>query len=282
MFTNSVSLTSLLTAAARSKESVSSCALITDPCAEILSGELGRHMLERVGEDFIAIVAVRTKYFDSIIENAVSRGINQFIVLGSGLDSRPYRLSFLPSSGLWFEFDYKSVLDYKKRILDATHYQPFIPIKHVPYDILKVNLVQQLVINGFDVKKPTLLIIEGVIYYLTLVQVDSLFEKIANAFLTLHAPFEILFDASDKELIKPNFYTRQILELLNSLNAPLVFEGIDEPENFIRNYGFIPYEIVFLGHKKAHYGRLSFGPYKSLPYGYPTSWFIHCYGSSKK
>ncbi len=279
MFNNSVSLTSLLTAAARAKESVSSCPLITDPYAEILSGEQGKRMLERAGEDFIAIVAVRTKYFDNIIENAVSRGISQFIILGSGLGSRPYRLSFLPSSGLWFEFDYKSVLDYKKRILDAVNSQPFIPIKHIPIDILNVNLTQQLVTNGFDVKKSTLLIIEGVIYYLTFVQVDSLFKKISNTFTTLPVPFEILFDISNKELLKPNFYTRQILELLDSLNTPLIFEGIDEPENFIRNYGFIPKEIVFLCHKKAHYGRLSFGPYNSLPWGFPTSWFIHCYGN---
>jgi len=272
-------LTSLLTAAARAKESASPYALITDPFAEILSGEHGKCILEKAGEDFIAIVAVRTKYFDNIIENAVSRGISQFISLGSGLDSRPYRLSFLPSSGRWFELDYKSVLEYKKRILEATNSQQLIPVTYVPCNILNVNLTQHLVTNGLDVKKPTLLIIEGVIYYLTLVQADSLLKKISNAFLTLSAPFEILFDASDKELNKPNFYTRQILELLNSLNTPLIFEGIDEPKNFIRNYGFIPKEIVFLGHKNAHYGRLSFGPYKILPQGYPTSWFIHCYGN---
>ena len=175
MFNHKVSLTSLLTAAARSKESLSYRPLIMDPYAGILSGKKGLHMLQKAGESLVAIEAVRTKYFDDLIENAVKRGIYQFVVLGCGLDSRPYRLSILPSHGLWFEIDYQSVLEYKQNILGPI--KTLIPVIAIAADILKVNLKEVLLSNGLNVKKPILFIIEGVLYYLTGLQVNSLFNN---------------------------------------------------------------------------------------------------------
>ncbi len=102
--------------AARALESEQPDQVIKDPYAKKLAGEEGMRLLESYGKSFVLIETIRTKFFDDAILDSLKNGKRQFVVLGAGLDSRPYRFS-LPPDVLWFEVDFGSILEYKRRIL---------------------------------------------------------------------------------------------------------------------------------------------------------------------
>ncbi len=56
---------------------------------------------------YITGFAIRTKFFDNFIEEAIKmNGINQIIIINGGLDTRPYRLQCLTKKQSKFQKNY--------------------------------------------------------------------------------------------------------------------------------------------------------------------------------
>src|ERR1044071_8580089 len=121
---DAVAKTSLLVAALRASETKRSeqeGRLFTDPFAEVLAGSEGFAILERaraeVGEQHS--VALRTRYFDDRVGEALAQGVRQIVIPAAGMDARAYGLSF-PGGTRVFELDRQEVLSYKQeRLGDA-------------------------------------------------------------------------------------------------------------------------------------------------------------------
>src|SRR4051794_6831281 len=69
-----------------------------DPIAVRLIGpgyarDLERAM-EKVARDFRAFMAARSRFVEDTLAGAVAHGVNQFVVLGAGLDTFAYRNPF--------------------------------------------------------------------------------------------------------------------------------------------------------------------------------------------
>ena len=127
-----VSHTSQLTAAARAAETQRTDRLFNDPHAATLAGTSGEALLAEVGpETAVPSIAIRTRYYDDLVVDAVARGIQQVVLLGAGLDARAYRLP-LPASVVWLEVDRAPVLDYKRRLLTGAH--PRVALRDVAGD----------------------------------------------------------------------------------------------------------------------------------------------------
>ena len=94
MFNEGPANTALLTAAARALEDERRDRLFTDPYSKLLAGDEGMKLLEDFNEAFTLVEAIRTRFFDDAIAEAIRNGIKQFVVLGAGLDTRPYRMEF--------------------------------------------------------------------------------------------------------------------------------------------------------------------------------------------
>ncbi len=58
----------------------------------------------------------RTRFIDEAVEKALSQGIGQAVILGAGLDTRPYRLAGMERVKV-FEVDLSSVQQDKKKKL---------------------------------------------------------------------------------------------------------------------------------------------------------------------
>src|SRR5438045_3448498 len=72
--------------------------VLDDPIALRLIGsgyarDLDRAM-EKVARDFRAFMAARSRYVEDLLAEAVGRGIDQYVVLGAGLDTFAYRNPF--------------------------------------------------------------------------------------------------------------------------------------------------------------------------------------------
>jgi methyltransferase (TIGR00027 family) len=108
----------------------------------------------------------------AVTENAIDAVVN----LGAGLDARPYRLA-LPPALRWVDVDAPSVLDFKASILvDCV---PVCARESVPLDIADPIAIARMVERiGQDARR-ALVLTEGILVYLTALQVTTLARTLA-------------------------------------------------------------------------------------------------------
>ena len=191
----SVGSTAVLVAAARAAETERSDRLISDPHAKLLVSGAGTGIwdamfdptvsarLAEADPEVAAIYAhmgnyqaVRTHFFDAFFAEATAAGIRQVVILASGLDSRAYRIEW-PTGTDVFEIDQPKVLEYKAGRLAEHGVQPSATLHHVPVD-LRFDWPAALTAAGFDRRKPTAWLAEGLLMYLPSDAQDRLFENV--------------------------------------------------------------------------------------------------------
>ena len=133
----------------------------------------------------------RTRLIDDFLCRGIQEGCAQVVILGSGYDSRAYRLPELAGMRV-FEVDHPSTLRPKKEKLRRTG----IDCGHVVFaeiDFLHQSLAQVLEQAGFDGARPAFFIWEGVTNYLseaavreTLTYIGSLAPGTRLAFTYVH------------------------------------------------------------------------------------------------
>ena len=120
-------------------------------------------------------------------------GIAQVVVLGSGLDSRPWRLP-LPSRVAWYEVDWPECIANKRAQLQTIHAATSQaengqsstkhPLKAASWsaveaDIAQPDFLQKIEAAGFQRSIPAVYICEGLFMYLTPDQLDYML-KVPN------------------------------------------------------------------------------------------------------
>lgn len=162
---NHVSDTALLVAGCRAVENDRPDALARDPFAARLAGERGiamfRALLLPVMMGFG--IAVRTRFIDELLLEALAPGdIQTVICLGSGLDTRPWRLE-LPPHLRWIEVDFPDMLDYKETILAGE--KPRCRRERHSADLN--DPAQRASVYAAVGRAPALMITEGLLMYLS-------------------------------------------------------------------------------------------------------------------
>jgi len=161
------------------------------------------------------LVRYRTRHFDDTIRERIRAGIRQFVILGSGLDTRPIRLA---SDGVTFyEVEQEHVVDYKRSQLAKHGYAE--ASRFVAADYTAVDYLSALEASGFDPREPTFLLWEGNVFYLrhdnACAVLTGLRERLAR--------FEITFDYLSAKLIgRTTGYQKSgaLLDGFRSLGAP--------------------------------------------------------------
>lgn len=267
MFSDGPANTALITAAARALENLQENPVVIDPYAEALAGDEGQKLLGHYGEAFVLVETIRTKFFDDAIQDSVKRGIKQFVVMGAGLDSRPYRFNF-PEGTLWMEVDFGSILEYKRKVLkDAV---PSVVLVDIPKNVTDLDVSSDLVQKGFKPGEPSAWIGEGLIPYLKDEEVEKLLSLVSSASAK---GSELIMTCPSKKLIESNSSSSERQQFLSSFGAGYLFSGNDRPEELVGKHGYNA-EAVFIGHKKAHYGLLPMEPLETLPENFIAEWFI--------
>lgn len=186
-----VSETSLLVAALRARSSMCETSYFArrDVLAEYLAGEKALEQIENElaledeTKNILGGLAMRTLSIDDRIMEAKKDNVKQMVILGAGLDSRPYRLNL--GGVKWFEVDVAEIIEYKEQAISKV--PDTIPttlqvesLSRVPLNLkyrLK-DLVPSLEANGFDKTEPALFLMEGLIMYLSVNEVRSLFQAL--------------------------------------------------------------------------------------------------------
>jgi methyltransferase (TIGR00027 family) len=173
---SSVGATATMVAAARAAASRRPDPVIDDPFAEPLVRAVGLDLFTKVasGElDFgdvddevgfprmVDTFAARARFYDDYFAEAGSAGVRQVVIVASGLDARPYRLSW-PTGTTLYEIDQPEVIEFKTATLSELGAVP--GAEHHPVGIdLREDWPAALRAAGFDAGQPTAWLAEGVL-----------------------------------------------------------------------------------------------------------------------
>lgn len=121
----------------------------------------------------------RTKYIDEKLEEAIDNGVEQVVILGSGLDTRLYRIANNKIKG--FEVDLPIMQDKKKIIMKKCLGELPSNVVFIPIDFNIQTLDEVLEIKELDFLKPIFFIWEGVTQYITKEAVKNTLKFISKA-----------------------------------------------------------------------------------------------------
>ncbi|HUA61002.1 MAG TPA: class I SAM-dependent methyltransferase [Verrucomicrobiae bacterium] len=167
-----VSDTALMVAACRAIETRRADGLVRDPFAERLAGPRGEAILQAIsGWQLMCFgIGVRTRFLDDLILDTIAReSIEVVLSVGSGLDTRPWRLQ-LPTHLRWIEADFPEMLSYKSRAMASE--QPRCRLDRMPSDVTSHKQRADLFAAAGGV--PTLMVTEGLLMYLAGATVEAL------------------------------------------------------------------------------------------------------------
>ena len=71
---------------------------------------------DAVARGIFGVQICRTRYIDDTVQAALAKGVGQLVILGAGLDTRPYRLPGMAAVKV-FEVDLPAVQNDKKKKL---------------------------------------------------------------------------------------------------------------------------------------------------------------------
>jgi methyltransferase (TIGR00027 family) len=270
--------------------------LFADPLAEHLAGPVAMRRARKRMEDARAAVCsaatsatatelvtaripIRTRFFDEFLGSSVSAltasaspssSPVQVVILGSGMDTRSFRVGQLAESpGIrLFEVDQKPVVVLKERLLARLEPppRPLCPVVRVAADLSQPGCwIPALLTQGFDPREPrTIFIMEGLIYYFDAERVASLLLEVAS----LCSPDSLLSLSNVAEISsQPNSTTaalpcqslpfpQALLTETDAHMAKLPFKfACADPIAFLCNLGFAVDSVSFLGGQNANYDR---------------------------
>jgi methyltransferase (TIGR00027 family) len=176
--------------------------ILEDPIAVRLVGSgYPRHMeraMHRVTRDFRAFMAVRSRYTEDHLAEAVAAGVSQYVILGAGFDTFAYRNPF-PGLRV-FEVDFPATQKWKRQMLKRAEIEVPADLVFVPTDFEHKTLALSLSEAGLDVTRPAYFGWLGVVPYLTLDAFRSTLRTVAQ----LPAGSGLSFDyALSPELLTP-------------------------------------------------------------------------------
>ena len=165
----------------------------------------------------------RQTFFDGVADRYLA-GISQFVILGAGFDTRAFRLKGVSKETRvhYFKIDTLQTQAVKRQMLEKAGIDA-TGITFVSADFEAENWLIQLIDAGFDLKRPALFIMEGVIVYLDREAAEDTLRKIAST----ATGSIVAFDYFTSEVLESKAsYMRTVRASLKAGGEPLKF-GID-------------------------------------------------------
>lgn len=206
---------------------------VNDNWKEFLSTpEVSRKNLENRLPGGIYYHLIRTIYFDkSLIRWLKDYPKSQVVFLGTGFDSRSVRLADELENTRIYEVDLGAMLDYKKAVLEAHNLDKNSNNKkYVSIDFHTENTLNNLCKEGFDVKKPTFYLMEGLSFFLEEHTVVNIFKELV---FDLKGKTRMAFDYVFKDYIEGDLSYYGAAEMNHELSL------LEEPHLFGLNYEMV-------------------------------------------
>ncbi len=148
---------------------------------------------------FRASIVARARYIEDLVEQEARKGVDQYVLLGAGLDTFAQRRSEFAGRMTVFEIDQPETQAWKRGRLEALGYGVPEWLKLVPVNFeAGGSWPDALARAGFDAKKPSVVASTGVSLYLTHEANAALLKQIAamapgtTLAMTFILPLELL------------------------------------------------------------------------------------------
>jgi methyltransferase (TIGR00027 family) len=281
---SSVGVTARWVAANRALETESATPLYRDRFARALAGDEGFDMLYAMravigmpglsGPD--PFLTIRTKFLDEALLAAVrdgrkaargDGGIDQVVILAAGMDARALRLEW-PDGVTVFEVDRDDVFAHKEAVLTGFGATPTSDRRVVRHDLADPAWAAALVAAGFDPKRRTAFLAEGLLYYLHEAAALRLLDTVRDL---AAAGSWLGLDAMTPDVITSPFMATYIKKLAD-LGCPWQF-GMADPEALLASKGWHA-SYVLPGEPEAHFGRWTMPTMPRAIPGIPRMYFV--------
>jgi methyltransferase (TIGR00027 family) len=135
-------------------------------------------------------LVTRSRYLEDEVDEAIGRGLSQYVILGAGLDSFAYRRPELAKVLDIFEVDHPATQAWKRARLRAAGVELPANLSLVPVDFERDSLIDNLRMSGYRTDAPSLFSWLGVTMYLS---TDAIFGTL-RAVAALAPGTEIIFE----------------------------------------------------------------------------------------
>ena len=250
--------------------------VINDPYAEnfimgasvmkLMGHKLNVWLAKKLAPGFHEHIISRTRFIDDLIEKSVKEGVEQYVILGAGYDSRAHRLE-LPSSLKIFEVDQLEVQDRKRSKLPK-ELPNLENVTYVSVDFAHQSLTERLLNAGFDRTKSTVFTLEGVTQYISKEAFNSTMKEMSRLCQKTSSIFALSFvnellnknpeDCFGRGYLNPEKKANLIKKLsAKAAGEPWIsFYSIEEIEGLLSENGYSIKENVTLEDLNSLY----FGP----------------------
>lgn len=126
-----------------------------------------------------ASIVARARFVEDLVEEQAGRGVDQYVVLGAGLDTFAQRRPELGGKLRVFEVERPGTQAWKRRRLAELGYAVPDWLRFVPVDF-EGDWWGRLSAAGLDTERPAVVAATGVTMYLTLDAVTTLFRRVAT------------------------------------------------------------------------------------------------------
>jgi methyltransferase (TIGR00027 family) len=211
----------------------------------------------------------RAKFIDEVVLGEAAAGLDELVLLGAGLDSRPYRLAEQLRGVRVVEVDHPASLDSKRVRLRRLFGREPEHVSFAAVDFNRDDLNTALAAAGHERSSRTLIIWSGVSMYLPEEGVAKTLSWVAS-----HddPPASIVFDVVWAEAIdgsRDYFGAAELRQRVAELDEPLRW-GIPEGrvEETLARFGLRPERVVSGEELRTTYLRRSNGALHERPYGF--------------
>lgn len=184
-------------------------------------------------------IAARIRYMDECVSEAAHSGFRQLVIIGAGYDTRAYRIEGVEAALCVFEVDHPLTQEVKTRTIEGIFGGLPTHVTYVPVVFGEDRLGEKLLQHGYDPKRKTLFIAEGLLMYIPPPAVDALLDFIRNASAKGSAVVADIFDTTVVDGTSTLPEAQVLKSFVEKEGAPLQF-GIPTGaiEDFFRKRGF--------------------------------------------
>jgi len=270
--------TAFVVAEFRAEENDAEHPLYQDVIVNLFLNQASRKAAARVANGFPLVsemVKLRTKYFDDMVEQQLSLGCRQVVLLGAGFDTRAVRKS--AADVTYFEIDDAATLSLKEDSYKENGIKA--DIRFIAGNYVTDGLIALLSRSGFNPELPTYVIWEGNTMYLPMESTIAIIGHLRDNLRNFQLSFDYLAKAVVTKTTGDAGLTR-MAEGFAHMGAPWV-TGFDNIRELANDVKLKVSENVTSGDLSPRYrlfaspARPIFGPFYSictLRWQKPTKW----------
>jgi methyltransferase (TIGR00027 family) len=170
-----------------------------------------------------SIILGRARYAEDLLEKAVrQQGVQQYVILGAGMDTFAWRSPDLLRRLQVFEVDHPATQAHKRQRLREAGLERPAQLHFIPVDFSRENLAAALRRSAYDPQAPSFFSWLGVTYYLTRSTALATWRAIAEVAL---AGSTVIFDYLDTDAFVPEKAARRVqfmIEIVSRVGEPML------------------------------------------------------------